>query len=288
MATDCWSDSTDVDWTTSSIDGAGSRRRAFSDVRVFPLLLAPCRAKSLAGLSFVEAFQRFVVTDPEVAAMAVLALTLRPKFEGLLVRGSPDLEGGEWHVINEFSPVVHPDLEKRCPIGWLADESDPLPVVKAVEARNHRFTALMGVLRKGELHAEGLPVAHTQPVILPSIWAHKDFYIDGETGDVFEVNPDCDDPPRDFLTKRWKAVMLRPGVPAHGAPNHPLPRRKPKGDLVQAALTRAGIDLRQSNLSLNEVASQIARFLPNPPKSASEQLALAKLVGRLRNSCRNP
>jgi hypothetical protein len=62
-----------LDWSgspSSTLSGAaGSELRVFN-FRIFPVLRAPNAANHLNGLSIVEVFQKYVINDPEVVALA--------------------------------------------------------------------------------------------------------------------------------------------------------------------------------------------------------------------------
>ena len=205
----------------NSAVGEGRRGgMVFLAVRVFPALLAPGRAELLAGFTLSEAFKKFVIDDPEVSALGKRALQVAPRFERVLVQGCCHVDGtDEWPMVFDGTDVigiVHPDPEKRSVIGYLRDP-DPEPVVDAAEALTSRYSSFLEVMRRGEVEAEGLPVVSGHSArILRSIWSHGDFYFNSQSGDVFEVNPACQNPPEDWLLKRWVAVMLRrtdqPGI----------------------------------------------------------------------------
>jgi hypothetical protein len=106
--------------------------------------------------------------------------------------------------------VVHPDPEKRSPIGYL-NKPDPPEIIAAADEFTRLYAALMEMLRTGEIEAHCVPGAPGYPAIIPrSIWSHRNFYFDANTGDVFEDNPEAEDE-SNWLVKRWVGAELRRG-----------------------------------------------------------------------------
>jgi hypothetical protein len=211
IGNDVWPLLTKIDWGQSTAGDAERAEVVYSAVRVFPTLIAPCRVDLIAGCSLSEAFRSFVLEDPEVEALAKLAVKLSPEFERVLIKGHCHLQGGdEWPVAFERSVtigVVHPDPHKRS-IYDVPRNPDPLEVVIAAEALLDRYQTLIGILRRGELEAHGLPPTrgHSE-IILRSIWSHDDFYFNAD-GDLFQVDRESEDP-RNWLTRRWIGVVLQ-------------------------------------------------------------------------------
>jgi hypothetical protein len=146
------------------------------------------------------------------------------------------------------------------------------------------------------------PIAHT-------IWSQDIYYVDPSTGDIYEAGDEK-------LERRWIGVifgvpnasfdvvavrqnqappnmMLLPGArscrvsgdglgAAAAALGQRRLRKAPKTWAAQAALAKAGIDILMSDLTLKEIAGEIAPFMPIPPKTALQFSALAKLIGRIR------
>jgi hypothetical protein len=217
ISSDVWPAITKINWEKSSA-GEGLRPgNAFFAVRVFPALLAPCRVDLIAGCSLSEVFKKFVLGDSEVAAVAKQALRLSAEFERVFVQGRCYVHGiDEWPLAFEgrgIVGVVHPDPKKRSIIDAFR-KPDPFDVIIAAQALIDRYRAFIGMLRRGELDAQGLSAMPGHPgTILRSIWSHADFYFNAN-GDVFQVNRECEDPPRDWLTRRWIGVVLqRPHAP---------------------------------------------------------------------------
>jgi hypothetical protein len=212
IGNDVWPLLTKIDWGQSRIGDAQRAEVVYSAVRVFPALLAPCRIDLIAGCSLSEAFRSFVLEDPEVEALAKMAVKLSPEFERVLIEGHCYLHGGdEWPVAFERSVtigVVHPDPQKRS-IYDVPRKPDPLEVVIAAEALLDRYQILIGILRRGELESHGLPPmrGRSEPILRP-IWSHDDFFFNAH-GDLFQVDRENEDPRGNLLTRRWIAVVLQ-------------------------------------------------------------------------------
>jgi hypothetical protein len=218
ISRDIWLTLPRIDWESSSI---GEDRRAgnvFFGVRAFPALLAPCRLELIEGRPLSNTFKQLVLEDPEVAALAKRAISLSPEFERVFVYGYCYVHGvKEWPVAFEgrgLIGAVHPDPEKRGPFGGGSQKFDPIEVSIAADALLHRYGVLMGILRRGELEAHGLPViSGDSGTILHSIWSHSDFHINID-GDVFQINHESKNPPHDLFKRRWIGVVLQRRIPA--------------------------------------------------------------------------
>jgi hypothetical protein len=206
-----WSALTKIEWQSSAAAGDQAQIEIL-DIRVYPPLLAPCHVDLLAGRTLAEAFQQFVLGDPEVAALGREAVRLSPEFEAVIVRGRCQVHGlEEWPLAFERTVMVstvHPEVAKRSifDVPW---EPDPLEVVIAAEALKHRYRALISILRRGELEGLGLPgTKGYSDVILRSVWSRKEFYLDASAGDVVQDNPESTGR-YDRLIRRWIGVMLQ-------------------------------------------------------------------------------
>lgn len=212
IGSDVWPTLTRIDWERSSASRDHANSSVWVDVRVFPVLHAPCRVDLVAGRSFAEAFKGLVLEDPEVAALAKLAARLSPEFERVFVYGRCYVHGvDDWPMAFDYYPIigtVHPDPAKRSILD-VPRQPDPIEVIFAAEALADRLGALIGLLRRGELEAQGLPATSGHPLtILRSVWSHRNFHFNSN-GDVFQLNYECKDPRYDRLTRRWSAVVLQ-------------------------------------------------------------------------------
>lgn len=209
------------DWARSAIEESRRGGMRFLDVRVFPTVLSPCRVDLLADLTLREALWKYVLQDPEVMALSKGALKLAPEFERVFRGGHCYVHGVYEWPLGEGSCVVGAERPEDC---FLREPHPPL-VVDAADALSHRFDALLGLLRRGEVVAQAIPVIPGDPwTILRSVWSHRDFYFDARTEDIFEANQECEDPPRDWLKKRWMGVVMR--RPNTHAIKHPESREE--------------------------------------------------------------
>jgi hypothetical protein len=214
ISRDIWLTLPRIDWENSSIGADRRAGNAFFAVRTFPALLAPCRLELIQGRSLSDTFKKFVLEDPEVAALAKRAVALCPEFERVFLYGHCYVHGiKEWPVTFErrgLIGVVHPDPKRRWEFG-VSRKPDPVEVAIAADALLHRYGVLIGLLRRGELEGQGLPaISGDSGMILQSIWSHRDFHINVD-GDVFQINKESENPPLDLYTRRWIGVVLRRG-----------------------------------------------------------------------------
>lgn len=205
-------------WESSAATEEGPSRRSFFDIRVYPPLLAPCRLDILTGLPIIEAFKRFVLGDPEVAALGREAIRLSPDFKRVFVQGYCHVRGvEEWPLAFErwsIDTTVHPDPAKRSVFDDPRNP-DPIEVVIAAEARIHRYQVLVSLVCAGDLEGRGLPGTDGPPEnILRSIWSHEDFFFDPTTGNILQDNPKSTDR-YDRYIKRWIGVVLQRTASTH-------------------------------------------------------------------------
>jgi hypothetical protein len=192
--------------STAELDGT-----PFFDVVVYPALLAPCRVDLLVGRPLIEVFKQLVLGDSEVAALGKQAVHLAPEFAPVFVQGARSEHGfTDWPLAFErwaATSPVHPDPAKRSKFE-LASDADPIEVIIADEALNHRYRILVSLLREGDLEAQGLPATPGHPLAIPrSIWSHEGFHFDARTGDILQDNPEPTGRHDDFI-KRWIGVVL--------------------------------------------------------------------------------
>jgi hypothetical protein len=198
-----------IDWRRTKVlrpDGV-----EISDIRIFPPVFAPCRVEILDQMPIAEAFRRFVLKDPEVEALAAIALPMAPKWKPYFGKGqSTDFAGSEWSVDLDrwwFAKPVHPNPEKQC-VFERRDNPDRLELVIAVEALKHRYRSLMSLLQRGEMTARGVPArAGFSEQIMRSVWSHEAFHLRISTGDVLQDNEQSVDK-FDRTLKSWIGVVL--------------------------------------------------------------------------------
>jgi hypothetical protein len=216
---DVWRRIAGLDWSNLSATDDGRGDSVFDHVRVFPALLADQRADILDGVSLARAFADFVLEDPEVHQLASKARAKTGKYDSVFLKGRCHPRGDEhWPLAFErwsMVGVIHPDPKKRS----LFDRNDPDPieVIVAVEALIHRYMALIGMLRSGEISAEGLPVQANYPAVVPlSVWSHHGFSMLAD-GTILKFDED-EGESSPHTNKCWSAVML------HAASKHSSPR----------------------------------------------------------------
>jgi hypothetical protein len=286
ISRDIWLTLPRIDWESSSI---GEDRRAgnvFFGVRAFPALLAPCRLELIEGRPLSNTFKQLVLEDPEVAALAKRAISLSPEFERAFVYGHCYVHGiKEWPVAFEgrgLIGAVHPDPDKRGPFGGGSQKSDPIEVVIAADALLHRYSALIGMLRRGELEAQGLPVtSRDSGKILHSIWSHRDFHINVD-GDVFQINQESENPPHDLFKRRWIGVVLQRRSPAtaisNGSDEQPTPKDAQIGEHHLSAAPFTVVELLEMG-SLSEALDHLVFRHPQVWQLRANALALSEKQG---------
>jgi hypothetical protein len=311
IAIDLWRDLSVTDWSQSTLAVAGGEGPSFHEVRIYPALLAPGRADLVAGYSLSEAFRRFVLEDPEVAALAREGIKFAPQFEAVFERGRCFVYGvEEWPVDSHRWATIgdhHPDPKKRSgPNIWR--DPDPIEIVIAADALIQRYRALIEMLRRRELEAYGIGgKSGTLEKIPASIWCHEDFHMSAQ-GDVLQASEDCEDPPRDWLKRRWVAVDLALAASAekasvfHGKPterdslrhdtthvvvsslrtvvNRRKQVKRPVAEPLAATLKKLGLDKSPGHRSYKQVAAEIAHLMPGRPSTEQEIQALSKAVAR--------
>jgi hypothetical protein len=247
-----WGTLTRIEWQHSAATDDQAKIE-FSDIRVYPPLLAPCRVDLLASRTLAEAFERFVLGDPEVAALGREAVRLSPKYQALFVRGRCQIHGfEEWPLAFERSVMastVHPEIAKRSKFE-IHDDPDLIEVVVAAEALKHRYRTLISILRRAELEGRGLLATTGQTeLILRSIWSHEDFHLDASTGDILQDNQESTGR-YDRLIRRWIGVVLQRSslenvrVYDHGVMFHGKPF--PHDGLLSATPTPQEAAIKQS------------------------------------------
>jgi hypothetical protein len=207
-----WASFCRVEWNASTACDGGEGGKSFSNIRIHPPLLAPCRIQHLAGLTLLEAFKQLVLGDAEVALLGRKAVRLSPDTASVFVGGRCQVYGDEdWPLAFDrwvMVSTVHPDPDKRSLYDGAGDP-DPIEVVIAAEALKHRYRALISMLQRGELEGWGLPATPGHPDVIPrSVWSHEAFHFDARTGDILQDNPESTGR-YDRRIRRWIGVMLR-------------------------------------------------------------------------------
>ena len=196
------------DYRRSSSSGPDGNEKPFIDILVYPILHSPNVIEFLDGMSLKDAFWQFVLGDPEVKFLAAKAIKADSTLESVYLRGRRSLLAREWPLKFDQGDLAG-GRSPNSPVGFLSDPP-PDEVQRAADIVCFRYGGLLTLLRQGQLEAEGDPVRSRGPSdILPAIWSHRSYYMDAQNGDVLQVNSGHIEDWRDFLTKRWCAVMLR-------------------------------------------------------------------------------
>ena len=207
---DVWSEFIDTNWDVSSVKAPRRGGTVFYDIRVFPVTKAPCRIELLAGQTLTEAFRRFILEDPEVAALATLAIERAPEYVRTYKDGRCHPNGEEhWPLLVKscLAGILWPDA-RMSGIGRAIESSTPEEVLQAGNALRDRFEALFGLLRRGDLQGRGILASDgSEQPIIRSIWSHADFYLDATTGNILQENPKAVDR-FDSYIQRWIGVVL--------------------------------------------------------------------------------
>jgi len=230
LPADVWSEFIDTNWDVSSVKDPRRGGTVFYDIRVFPATKAPCRIDLLAGQTLTEAFRRFILEDPEVAALATLAIERAPEYVRTYKDGRCHPNGEKhWPLLVKscLAGILSPD-SRMSAMGRAIEYSTPEEVLQAGDALRDRFNALFGMLRRGDLQGRGILASDGsgQPIIR-SIWSHADFYVDATTGDILQEIPKLTEQSESFI-QRWIGVVLTgsPIIPAPAIEPHVLPNNE--------------------------------------------------------------
>lgn len=279
---DFWPVLTHLGWANSA---AGERRldgAVFRGIRIYPTLLAGCRNEIVGGHSLSEAFSTYVLGDPEVAPLGRHAVELAPRFSTVFMKGHCNIYGVvEWPVAFERRLVIgaiHPDASMRSKFEVPRDP-DPIEVIVAAGALENRYQALIQMLRRGELQAQGIPTAQSPLESLPrAMWSHEDFYFNVD-GDVFQENEFGTG--RDGRRRRWLGVMLNK-PPANDLPDQiEAPQAGSATRMSKGAIYDAPIISARDALAAGDLATALRTLVFSHPDVERLRLraVLAKRTG---------
>jgi hypothetical protein len=210
-----WASPATWNWLQSAVAPADTIDKGYLSVSVYPAAKAPNRASIVSGRTLKDAFESFVLGDPEVRMLAEKAISVAPQYARVFQEGSCyAIRVAEWRLDSDERIVgnIHHDESKQDEFDL--DCPDPVAVNDAADALKDRFTALFGELRDSRVQAFGVPIDGGQSeAILPSIWSHCDFAFDLSNGNVLVSN---DDPSTPWLSykKKWLAVYLQQSLAA--------------------------------------------------------------------------
>lgn len=183
--------------------------RRFSKIHLFPILHSPDVCALISGSSLRDAFQKYVLDDPEVRQLSIAAIQADPDTVRVLEGSWQPRGAAEW-------PVNDGILDEKDPYEWteskfarLMSRGTPDEVRKFRHVLRLRFGTLLKLLQSGKLRARGDPVRGDNQEILPSIWSHRDFLLDAKAGDLVQWNDGSDPVHRTSrLLGRWRAIYL--------------------------------------------------------------------------------
>jgi hypothetical protein len=181
-----------LDWSeclSSTLNGAaGSDIRIFN-FRVFPVLRAPNAANHLDGLSLAEAFQKYVLNDPEVVTSAKNLMKTEPRHSAVFIDGQAPGPFLDFHWPLDLSASA---MAFRFIASLIYFMDDPLPEPSAAlsaisEVLADRIGKLRDMLAGGKIVAFGTfvqtgiegPIARLQ-------WVRGDISIEISNGDLCE------------------------------------------------------------------------------------------------------
>jgi hypothetical protein len=251
-------------------------RERIEETRVFAPLKAPNAIEQLKDRGLAEAFQQYVLNDPEVLVL-------------LKRNGTPDLfEGGRapgWCVRYHWSMEA-----TAADLAWLIEggililggpERTPTREVSVLcEAVADRIGVLRGLLVSGKIRAFGLSNHLGESFVPVRQWARKGLSIDVANGDLGQ-----EDSKGDFLPL-WTGIEFRSAITEVIAREESVQRvsasarkRSAKGQEVRGIIKEHGIDV--DALGQKAAASEVMKYMKKPPESASEKKALETMVGRI-------
>jgi hypothetical protein len=202
-----------LDWSGSpfsTLNGAaGSELRMFN-FSIFPVLRAPNAASHLNGLSIAEAFQKYVINDPEVVALAKGLLKTDVRHSAVFLESQAPGYFVDFHWPMDLTASA---LAFRFVASPIFFTDDPLPKPSAAltavsEVLTDRIGGLRDILAAGKVVAWGTfvrtgiegPIARLQ-------WVRDEVSIDVSKGDFCEG-------PNHRAVPRWTGLSLRlPSAP---------------------------------------------------------------------------
>jgi hypothetical protein len=167
----------------------------------------PSSATSLAGLTFKEAFQRFVLEDPTVTVAGERAINQK-----LLTREA--LKSGEWPQLGHRWPLdLTADrlVQEYCYIplrildmhGRSADPPAPASIRALAEVLAGRWQSFIGILSRGDLVAIDID----EKILGRGGWGRPNSTVDVQSGDLFDGDSGDERP---FRRGLMLSVPLRP------------------------------------------------------------------------------
>lgn len=212
------------------------------DVRIYPVVQAPDAIEYLAGRTFLEAFQKAVVDDPQIVVLNKRVTA---------VRGELASFGYDWDSYRAVWSVDHGrNLSGLGAVGYMHKFDNPTKYNRELAAKRsaaQRFAALINYLAIGELVAEGTPAGGGKAVPIPrSLWQRDRTYIDLLNGDLLEMDPQAEDHTTALSKPTFTGLMLlRPSMvdqsQSADADGHPASVARP-GKAAKRVVTKIGAE----------------------------------------------
>jgi hypothetical protein len=175
-----------ANWQESTVKHHNKRAITIQGVRIHPTLRAPNAVNRLAGMSLADAFRRFVLDDPEVAALNELQ-----RDSSSLKKG---MRPGPFVVFHWPLNLTAEELafEYVRPIMYYLGDPSPTPSAEQVEISFvlvDRLNALRDLLASGHVTAKGTFVQTGEIVSIDALqWKRDGTFIDVLNGDLcFEL-----------------------------------------------------------------------------------------------------
>jgi hypothetical protein len=193
--------------TASGVSAPGSRLDPYSDILIYPVVVAPNAIDLLEGMSLKDAFWQFVLRDPEVELVGARAIAENPDLKRVYLEGWCYPGGCREWPLNFQRGELAGGRALDSPIGYLG-KPPPDNVQQAADILSARYESLLALLIQGKLEAVGDPTrSRGSELIRSAIWSHSTYFFDATKGDLVQRkgNADLADP----FSVRWRAVTLR-------------------------------------------------------------------------------
>ena len=259
-------------------------KERIEEIRFFAPLKAPFAAECLRGQGLAEAFQQYVIDDPEVTVLQERT-SMRDRFE----EGRCPLGASidyHWPLETKAS-----EFEFRLENGGIlifgGPELRPTPQVSALsEALADRISAFRSLLVSGKIQAFGLSNYFGESVVPARQWTRKNLSIDVANGDLCEQDGEGN-----FLPL-WTGIELQSPEPEPRQSTQPAKqiasgrKRSPMGQEIERIIREHRIDVETQGRKA--AAAKVARHMANPPRLADSIKALETQVARISKVVNKP
>ena len=179
----------------------GPTKTPVHDVRIVPALYQHDVVAQLDDEPLVQAFNRFVFNDPQVASLRKRAIA-----HG----GKPRTVGFQSRLYHAYWYVAHGTISDDDPVGYLLDGDDAPLARVADRALQDRFCRIVQLLQNGTLVAEGAPRGQGTPIAIPrAMWLRQGAVLDLYKGDYYDHYPDPGADDEDRTAPLYLSLMLR-------------------------------------------------------------------------------